>query len=221
MVRRIRRINELLKEMYGPKVREDEDPLDALIMTILSQNTSDINSHRAFANLKERFPSWDDVRRASVSEIKDAIRVGGLAGVKAGRIKRALEQIQSERGYTDLGFLRDLDVGDALKYLRTFEGVGPKTAACVLLFGCGRPVFPVDTHIHRIARRLGLIGKDIGPDEAHEVLGALVPHDIVYELHVNMIAHGRMRCRPHNPRCDDCLLAGDCWYYRGNRLDRE
>ncbi|NPV53338.1 MAG: endonuclease III [Firmicutes bacterium] len=221
IAQRLRRINELLRAMYGPKRREDEDPLDALIMTILSQNTSDINSHRAFANLKERFPSWDDARRADVGEIRDAIKVGGLAQVKTGRIKQALERIQGEHGRLGLEFLKDMDAGDALRYLRSFEGVGPKTAACVLLFGCGRPIFPVDTHIHRIARRLGLIGKDVGADEAHEVLGELVPDDIVYELHVNMIAHGRTRCRPHNPRCDDCLLAGECWYYRGAAGDRD
>lgn len=207
---RARRIAALLEEMYGvPPVRREE-PLDALISTILSQNTSDVNSGRAFRSLKERFASWDDVRTADVREVADAIRSGGLADIKAARIQRILNRLHRERGYASLDFLAHLDARAAREYLMSLDGVGPKTAACTLLFGCGMPVFPVDTHVLRVARRLGLISGRCGADAAHEAMASVVPPDLVYSLHVNMIAHGRRRCKPQKPRCDGCLLAAEC-----------
>ena len=205
-------IVEALREMYGPKELECEDPLEVLILTILSQNTTDVNSHRAFERLRERFGSWDEVRLADVDAIAEAIQVGGLAHQKARRIKAVLEAIRAEYGRLSLDFLEGLDTKDALSYLKSFEGVGPKTAACVLLFGCGKPVFPVDTHILRVSKRLGLVGRDVDADEAHEILGALVPPHLTYELHVNMILHGRRLCKPRWPKCEECLLAGECRY---------
>lgn len=214
--RRIRRIAKLLTQMYGAPRPRREDPLDALVATVLSQNTSDTNSARAFRRLKERFPSWDEVRTADVAQVADAIKTGGLAGVKAARIKRILERLHRERGSTSLGFLPGLDPDAARGYLMSFDGVGPKTAACTLLFGCGMPVFPVDTHVLRVARRLGLIPKGCDADRAHAILGSVVPSELVYPLHVNMITHGRRRCRPQKPRCDGCLLSRECVFLKEN-----
>ncbi|MGE5587821.1 MAG: endonuclease III domain-containing protein [Clostridia bacterium] len=207
---RIQRIAALLEDMYGgPPVRR-EDPLDALVATVLSQNTSDVNSERAFRSLKERFPSWDDVRTADAREVAETIRSGGLARIKAARIQGILDRLHRERGHLSLDFLTRLGVEAGRDYLLSLEGVGPKTCACTLLFGCGLPVFPVDTHVLRVARRLGLVPGRCGAEYAHEVLGSQVPPDLVYSLHVNMIAHGRRRCRPQRPRCDGCLLAAEC-----------
>lgn len=215
---RVRRIAHLLEEMYGdPPVRRD-DPLDALVATVLSQNTSDANSHRAFANLKARFASWGDVRRASVEEVAEAIRCGGLAHIKAARIKRMLDRIQADDGRESLEFLANWDTDRAKRYLASLEGVGPKTIACVLLFGYGRPVFPVDTHVLRIAKRLGLVGQRVGADTAHDMMARMVPPGLAYALHVNLITHGRRRCRPQYPRCEGCLLAPDCTFRRETTL---
>lgn len=213
---RIRRVAKLLGEMYGAPCPRREDPLDALVATVLSQNTSDINSARAFRRLKERFPSWDDVRTADAAQVADAIKAGGLASVKAARIQRILERLHRERGSASLEFLAGLGAAAARGYLMSFDGVGPKTAACTLLFGCGMPVFPVDTHVLRVARRLGLVPERCGADGAHAVLGSLVPSELVYPLHVNMIAHGRRRCRPQKPRCNGCLLSGECLFMKEN-----
>ncbi|NLG79617.1 MAG: endonuclease III [Firmicutes bacterium] len=213
---RVRRIAALLEEMYGvPPVRREE-PLDVLISTVLSQNTSDVNSVRAFRRLRERFPTWDDVRTADVRKVADAIRSGGLADIKAARIQRILNRLHRERGSASLDFLAHLDARAAREYLMSLDGVGPKTAACTLLFGCGMPVFPVDTHVLRVARRLGLISGRCGAEGAHEVMASVVPSELVYSLHVNTIAHGRRRCRPRKPRCDGCLLAPECTLEKEN-----
>lgn len=215
---RVRRIAGLLEEMYGDPPRRREDPLDALIATVLSQNTSDVNSHRAFATLKARFPSWEDVRKADVSEVAEAIKSGGLGAIKAARIQRILERIYDERGQESLEFLRECDIDKAQTYLKSLDGVGPKTAACVLLFGCERPVFPVDTHVLRISKRLGLVAARAGADAAHDVMADIVPPELAYSLHVNMIAHGRQRCRPQNPRCGGCLLTSECAHWKEKAL---
>ncbi|MCR4401860.1 MAG: endonuclease III [Firmicutes bacterium] len=207
---RVRRIAALLEEAYGGPRPRREDPLDTLLATVLSQNTSDVNSERAFRRLKERFPSWECVRKADVDEVAEAIREGGLARVKAARIKRILERLHRERGRLSLDFLAGLGVEAAREYLLSFEGVGPKTCACTLLFGCGLPVFPVDTHVLRVAKRLGLVHARCGAESAHEVLGARIPPELVYSMHVNMISHGRRRCRPQRPKCDGCPLAPEC-----------
>lgn len=211
-------ISRLLEREYGrPSPRRKLRPLDELILTILSQHTSDANSERAFQRLRERFPSWEDARDADPAEIADAIRPGGLAGVKAPRIKALLERISDERGSPDLDFLRDAPLEDARGYLLSLDGVGPKTAACVLLFSCGKPAFPVDTHIHRVARRLGLIEHEVSAEEAHRILEAAVPVEEVFPFHVNLITHGRRVCRAQRPRCDVCVLAARCRYATGDR----
>jgi endonuclease III len=203
-----------LKAVYGvPVCERGLDPLDVLIETILSQSTTNINSRRAFESLKSKFPAWDEARRARVSSIEAAIRSGGLARQKSVRIKKLLNDIYERRGSLDLSFLCDAPLGEAVEFLASFKGVGPKTVACTLLFACGRPVFPIDTHIFRIARRLGLIPEKCSDEEAHRLMAEMIPQDRFYEVHVNLIRHGRRVCRPQNPLCERCCLIDYCRYY--------
>lgn len=212
--RTIRRIERLLCQEYGPApATETDDPLDVLIKTILSQNTSDNNSHRAFATLKHKFPGWEDVRRAPVHEIEEAIRIGGLAKVKAKRIRKILSQIKEAYGTLSLSSLCDMAPETAAQVLARFNGVGPKTINCVLLFGCRMDVFPVDTHILRVSKRLGLIPEGTNLKTAHELWAQLIPPGLAYSLHLNMIEHGRRTCLARNPMCGKCRLKHMCQYY--------
>ena len=210
-------VSALLEEEYGrPEFSPDLKPLDEFILTILSQNTSAANYRRAFASLRERFASWDEVREADVRDIEDAIRCGGLAKIKAERIKASLDEIHAGHGKLDLDFLSEMSDEDARAFLMQFNGVGIKTASCVLMFSMGRPVFPVDTHVHRIAKRLGLIEPNVSAEEAHGVLQAMIPDEIVYSMHVNLVTHGRRVCKARNPACDVCPLLEMCSY--GQRM---
>ena len=186
------------------------DPLGELIQTILSQHTSDVNAARAYASLMEMFGSWDAVRAAPVSQIADAIRNGGLAEVKAPRIKAVLESIWRERGELSLDFLHHMDADEGLRYLTALTGVGPKTASCVLLFACGKPALPVDTHVFRVSRRLGLIGLRVNTVQAHRELLALVEPQDVDHFHRLLVRHGREICKAPRPRCAICPLADVC-----------
>jgi endonuclease-3 len=211
-------VHSLLLGEYGRhQWSAHRDPLSELVRTILSQNTSDVNSTRAFARLQERFPSWEQVREADVNAIEEAIRPGGLARVKAPRIKAALEAVENERGELNLEFLRGLEVSEAKAWLESLVGVGPKTAACVLLFSLGRPVLPVDTHVLRVSRRVGLIESRTSMEKAHQVLGEMVPDGAVYDFHVNMVSHGRRVCYSREPRCEICVLAPHCDYLHRGR----
>ncbi len=203
----VEQVRRLLRKEYGPRRwRPRQDPLSELIAVVLSQNTSDVNSHRAFAALVESFAGWEAVAAADARDIARAIRVGGLADIKARRIKEILKEIGAQRGSLDLGFLKALELGEAKAWLRGLPGVGPKTAACVLLFSLGRPAMPVDTHVYRVARRLGLVDARASVEKAHEVLEALVPPANVYEFHMLMVDHGRRTCRAQRPRCGACVL---------------
>jgi len=207
----VEQIVSLLAEEYGRiRWRPHRDPLSELVMTILSQNTSDANSRRAYDRLVAKFGDWEAVAAANVEHIADAIRLGGLAQIKAPRIKAILQRIKDERGSLDLGFLQDMPVEEAKAWLRGLPGVGPKTAACVLLFGLGKPVFPVDTHIYRVSRRLGLVDSGVSVEGAHDVLGQLFPVEHVYQSHLHLIQHGRRVCKAHNPRCQECILLKTC-----------
>lgn len=207
----IAEIVQLLSKEYGSITwRSRTDPLSELIVTILSQNTSDHNSRRAFASLLSRFGSWEAVAGGRVEDIAEAIKLGGLARVKAPRIKNILEQIQAQRGSLDLMFLKKMPVNRAKAWLQDLPGVGPKTAACVLLFSLGKPVLPVDTHIHRVAQRLGLIDSRVSAEKAHEILGDMVPARDVYLFHILMIEHGRRVCKAQHPRCRECVLLKGC-----------
>ena len=208
---KISEIIELLQKEYGSITwRSRTDPLSELIMTLLSQNTSDHNSSRAFDSLLSKFGSWQAVAGGNVEDIAEAIKLGGLAQVKAPRIKQILEQIRLQRGSLDLRFLKRMSVDEAKEWLLSLPGVGPKTAACVLLFSLGKPVLPVDTHIHRVAKRLGLIDSRVSAEKAHEILGEMVPAKDVYQFHIHMIEHGRRVCKAQRPRCNECVLLKVC-----------
>ncbi|MGH2817577.1 MAG: endonuclease III domain-containing protein [Actinomycetota bacterium] len=180
------------------------------MLTVLSQNTSDANSGRAFEGLKQRFPTWDEVAGAPVEELADAIRAGGIAEVKSRRIKQILHEIEAREGSIDLSRLRRVEDVDATDYLLSLPGVGAKTAACVLVFSMGRDAFPIDTHVHRILRRLGWIEDKTSADQAHRVIGPRIPPEIRYDLHMAFIRHGREICKPRNPRCSVCVLFDLC-----------
>lgn len=209
-------LTQRLRAFYGePPPRPQQDPLAELIQTVLSQNTADINSDRAYASLVERFGAdWDAVRAAPASEVVDAIRIGGLAEIKAVRIKAILDTIADRRGELDLGFLRDVPIEEGRAFLRSLGGVGPKTAACVLLFACGKPALPVDTHVHRVSQRLGLVPARASAEQAHALLEQMVEPDEVYPFHMLLITHGRQTCKAQRPRCPACPLADLCPYVR-------
>jgi endonuclease-3 len=215
---KIKDVHELLLGEYGRhQWKPHRDALSELVRTILSQNTSDVNSNRAFSRLRARFPVWEQILDADVEEIVEAIRPGGLGRIKAPRIKAALEAIWERRGDLDLSFLKDMDLDEARAWLESLQGVGPKTAACVLLFSLERPVLPVDTHVLRVSRRVGLIEAGTSAEKAHEVLGGMLDNDAVYDFHVNMVAHGRRVCHARRPRCDVCALAPLCDYLHKGR----
>jgi endonuclease-3 len=198
--KRVEQIRGLLVREYGRREwRSRGEPISVLVQTILSQNTSDTNSGRAFKSLQDTFGSWDKVAESSTRRIASAIKCGGLGEVKARYIKQALEEIRQRRGGFDLGFLKQLPLEEARNWLTTLPGVGMKTASCVLLFGLGMPALPVDTHVFRVARRLGLLDSRVNAEQAHRLLESLVPVDDVYEFHILLIEHGRKVCRARNP----------------------
>jgi len=212
---RIREVQRRLRAEQGAFAAKPVLPvIDEVVATVLSQHTSDTNSGRAFAQLKERFPSWEQVAAAPAGHVADAIRSGGIADQKARRIQQILAAIAEREGGIDLGRLRELDDTAAQAYLESLPGVGPKTAACVLTFAMGRAAFPVDTHVHRVATRLGWLPAKTTADRAHRLLGPMVPADIRYDLHVAMISHGRTVCRARRPRCGACVLKDLCAYGR-------
>ena len=215
--RRVLAIRDRLREMYGrPRNVPHSQPVHELILTILSQNTSDTNRDVAYAGLRARFASWEEVRDAPTPELEEAIRRGGLAPTKAPRIQAVLRALGEP---IDLDWLRDAPRDEALSYLTALPGVGRKTAACVLIFSFDRPEIPVDTHVHRVGGRLGLFREGAGFDEAHDEMLAITPPEDAYELHMNLIRHGRELCRPARPRCGECALSRMCPYRR--RLDRD
>ena len=200
-----------LAAAYSPRpYRPHRDAVSELVLTILSQNTSDTNSGRAFQQLMDAFGTWEAIASAPVDAIAEAIRSGGLADIKAPRIRNALRAIYEARGEYSLDFLADLPLEEARAWLTALDGVGPKTAACVLLFSLGMPAMPVDTHVHRVSRRLGLVPRRASPLKVQEILEALIPAEDIYPFHLQLIAHGRRVCKAQRPRCDDCPLAAWC-----------
>ena len=213
--RRLRRVVALLDDAYGrPLLAPRLPPVDELVYTVLSQNTADVNTDRTFAELTRRFPTWSAVRDAPVEEITDAIKLGGLAATKAPRIKAILAAVspEDEGAEPELGALEGLDDAAAGAWLEALPGVGPKTAACVLLFSLGRPVIPVDTHVHRVALRLGLLDAGVTAEQAHPLLTKLAGPEPgqIYAAHVGLVRHGRRVCHARRPRCGECVLAGLC-----------
>lgn len=211
-------IGKVLIRSYGrPEAEEQLDPVDTLVQTILSQNTTDVNSHRSFQALRRAYPSWQGLLREDPKAIAAVVRSGGLADLKAERIQAALRYIVDTRGSLDLGFLRQMSVPEADEWLSRIRGVGPKTRAIVLLFSLGMPAFPVDTHVHRVSRRLGLIGGKVSRERAQGELAQLVPEREFYAFHINLINHGRQVCRARNPLCGKCALSRMCAHYRALR----
>lgn len=204
-------VMEKLAPLYGwPEQVSHGDAVTELVLTILSQNTSDTNSGRAFTQLLRRFPSWRAIAHAPRAEVVAAISTGGLAEQKAPRIQAALIAVGERSPDWNLDFLREMETGEARAWLRALPGVGPKTAACVLLFALGKPALPVDTHVERVARRLGLIPPGGSAEKAHQLLEAAVDPSSYYPFHMLLIKHGRRTCAARAPACDRCPLEPDC-----------
>ncbi len=209
--RRIRAILRRLGERFGDLTPpRAEDPLDELVLTVLSQHTSDLNAGRAFSDLRAAFPTWGEVVGAPSTDVADAIRSGGLANTKAPRIQEILREIDRREGSFDLSGLRRLSDPDARAYLTSLPGIGPKTAAVVLSFALGRDTIPVDTHVHRTARRLGLVPPKASAERADRLLHDVVPDGLRTPLHVGLIRLGREICRAPTPRCRLCPLKDLC-----------
>jgi endonuclease-3 len=207
----IEELIELLEQEYGSlEWQWGQEPVAVLVGTILSQNTSDVNSGRAFDSLIATFGSWEAIASAPVEHIARAIRLGGLSRIKAVRIKQILEEIEREQGRISLDFLEAMNMSEARGYLMHLPGVGPKTASCVLLFALGKPCLPVDTHVFRVAKRLGLIDSGVSIERAHTLLEQQVPASKMYQFHLHLIEHGRRICHARRPRCDDCVLEPVC-----------
>lgn len=201
----------LLADFYGPRAWQPRnEPLKELIQTVLAQHTTDLNAERSFDALWLRFGNWQTISEATVDAIAEAIQSGGLARQKAPRIKAILKEILQRRGDYSLDYLAALPFREALEWLTSLHGVGPKTARCVLLFALGMPCIPVDTHVHRVTKRLGLIGAKTNADQAHDILEQLVGPENAYRFHVYLIEHGRKVCKAPRPRCAACPLQEGC-----------
>ena len=216
---KVSRIETALTEAYGKRIwsasNYSDDLLGALVATILSQNTSDLNSGRAFQSLLRKYHGdWQQVLDAPVGDVADTIRAGGLADIKAARSQQVLQEIVGRSGALDLNHIRSWSDEDIVTYLRALSGVGAKTAACILMFNLGRPALAVDTHVHRVAGRLGLIGPKVNADRAHDELAAIVKPEERYSVHVHFIEHGRRTCHARNPACSDCPVISECNYVR-------
>jgi endonuclease-3 len=214
--RRVLAIRDRLREIYGQPVNEPHGhPIAELVRTVLSQNTNDRNRDVAYARLRERFPTWEAVRDAPTEEIEAAIKPGGLSATKAPRIQEIIGRLGD---HPDLDWLAEARREQALSYLDDLPGVGRKTAACVMIFAFGRPEIPVDTHVHRVGGRLGLFRLGAPFDEAHDEMLAITPPEDAYELHINLIRHGREICRPR-PRCGECALRRMCPFFKSGAAD--
>jgi endonuclease-3 len=201
------RLRKRFGELLPPR---RSDPLEELVLTVLSQHTSDVNADRSFRRLRHAFPSWDAVVRAPTARVADAIRSGGLAETKAPRIQAILRELDERRGAFDLSYLRELSDDEARAELISLPGVGPKTAAVVLSFSLGRDAMPVDTHVHRVTRRLGWIPPTASAERADRLLHELIPEGMRTELHVALIRLGREICKAPIPRCRGCPLNDIC-----------
>ncbi len=209
--RRVRAVHRRLERHFGElEPPRRSDPLEELVLTVLSQHTSDLNAERAFASLRSAFPTWADLVRARPADVADAIRSGGLANTKSPRIQAILREVLEREGRYDLASLRAMSDADATDYLSSLPGVGPKTAAVVLAFSLGRDAMPVDTHVHRVTTRLGWIPPGTSEAKAHRALFELVPAQIRVPLHVGLIRLGRETCKAGRPRCEECPVFELC-----------
>ena len=204
-------IIEKLSAIYGEFEQTPRyNALDELIFTVLTQHTSDLNAERAFVRLRETIPTWEEVMVADQQSIADAIFHGGMSNQKSKRIKDILATILERHGDLEIEFLRNYELEDARQWLVELPGVGPKTAAVVMAFALGMPAFPVDTHIHRVSKRLGLIEEKTTADAAHEIMERQVRPELRFQLHMQLITHGRQICKARRPLCGECPLSADC-----------
>jgi len=210
---KIEKVVRSLEKEYGiPRHKKKADPLNILIQTILSQNTNDRNRDRAYQMLKTRFPQWEDLLKARTGAVMQAIRTGGLAGQKARRIRQILQWIKDREGRLSLHFLKKMSSEEIKNTLEKLKGIGPKTVHCLLLFGMGRDVFPVDTHVLMAGKRMGFIPGQMNAEKAHPWMVPLIPKGKSLSLHLNLIRFGREICRAKNPKCEICFLVKDCCY---------
>lgn len=207
----ILKINTLLLKKYGipPRSESIPDPLDILIGTILSQNTNDRNSYKAYIKLKTGYPDWSDVEKLSQQQIETIVKVAGLGKQKSSAIKRVLTFLKNERGRISLDYLSELDDSEILNELIKFEGVGLKTASCVLLFALRRNSCPVDTHVNRTLNRIGIVSSK-NPEKTFVIINEQMPENIAHQFHTNLIRLGREICKPQNPNCKICPLLKFC-----------
>jgi endonuclease-3 len=210
---KIKLVNELLIQKYGIPSRAKKPPeiLDLLIATILSQNTNDKNSYKAFKNLKDKYPTWQTVAKLDASTIENIIRVAGLGKQKSKAIKSLLNTLIKERNELSLDYIKKFDNEKALNELTKFDGIGIKTASCVLLFSLRKNVCPVDTHVHRTTNRIGIV-KTTTPNKTFEIINKNIPHGIAHQFHTNLIRLGREICKPAKPSCSICPLLDICNY---------
>src|SRR5438874_10739602 len=209
-------VNQRLTDLNGELPFSEKDPMSQLVDIILSHRTRDEQTAAAWENLVKRFGSWEAVRDAPTEQVQDAIANVNWPEVKAPRLQAIMRQITEERGNLDLNFLCELPVEEAAAWLNRFDGVGPKTTACVLLFSCQKPLLPVDVHVHRVSGRLGLIGKKVTADAAHNLLQALLPNNArtIYDFHKALLRHGQRICVYERPRCEKCPITDLCDYYK-------
>ncbi len=209
-------VTKRLNDFYGVAEWSKKDPLSMLVEIILSHRTRDEQTGRAYQNLKDKFGDWEVVRDAPVDAVEAEISGVNWPEVKAPRIQALLKRIEQERGKLNLDFLRELPVEEGAAWLNRLEGVGPKTTACVLLFSARKPILPVDTHVHRVSIRLGLIGSQVTPEAAHDLLQNLLPRDatIIHDFHKDLLRHGQKICVYARPRCEKCPLTEICDYYQ-------
>ena len=211
---KVKKINALLERAYGiPKRERKVDLLDVLVQTILSQNTNDQNRDRAYRRLKNKFPRWQDILNGKREVVVEALRPGGLARQKAERIVDILQWLRKREGKVSLAFLKRMGEEEIKETLGGLKGIGPKTVHCLLLFGLGREAFPVDTHILRVGKRLGFIPQEINAKKAHTWMIPLVPQGKALSLHINLIRHGRSICKAKEPKCADCAIRKECFYF--------
>lgn len=221
IARRVEKVTKILEENFGiPKRKDISDPLSSLILTILSQSTNDRNRDTAYKRLREKFPTWESVMNGDVSEIAEAIRPGGLANQKSQRIKDILSWIHQEYGKLNLDFLCEMKPEEILDTFTRLKGVGVKTISVVMMFSCGIDIFPVDTHVHRICRRLGLVPERASAEKTFWEMQPLVPKGKSYSLHMNLLKLGRTICLARKPKCEKCPVQGECDFFADGKFGK-
>lgn len=215
------KIIKVLEAEFGiPQRKSVLDPISNLILTVLSQNTNDKNRDRAYQRLKERFPTWEQVMFANVKEIEEAIRPGGLAQQKSERIQNILKWIHEEYGSFNLDFLCTMNPEQAIEKFCQLKGIGVKTISVVLMFSCGVDIFPVDTHVHRICRLVGLVPEKVSAEKTFWLMQPVVPKGKSFSLHMNFLKLGRTICLARRPRCEQCPINNLCNYYQNQKRQK-